>query len=368
MKTRSNLWSSLCSFDNLFLAWQKARKRKTQKQYTIDFEKEILGNLLKLQSELETGIYTPKPLINFTIRDPKTRKISKSDFRDRIIHHALCNIIEPIFDKTFIYDTYANRLGKGSLKAVQRFEYFKNMVSKNSKRTCYVLKADIKHYFYTVDHKILLNLLKRKIADEKVLFLIKIILNNHVTEIEDKGMPLGNLTSQFFANIYLSELDHYAKETMQVKYYIRYVDDFVILSSSEKQLSDYREKINEFLITKLCLKLHPEKTRIIPMHRGVGFLGLRIFENHRLLKKSNIRKFKNKISKLCTQYDNKEIDYDKIYDAIEGWVAYTKTANTYKLRNELLKQVADKFGGEISTKEYNRYLKTQKSKKIKKKH
>ena len=363
MKTHSNLWSSLCTFDNLFLAWKNARKRKTQKQYTIEFEKELLGNLLKLQSELETGTYTPKPLVTFTIRDPKTRKISKSDFRDRIIHHALCNIIEPIFENTFIYDTYANRLGKGSLKAVQRFEYFKNIVSKNGTRACYILKADIRHYFETVDHEILLKLLNRKIVDEKILSLIKLILNNHVTEIDGKGMPLGNLTSQFFANVYLSKLDHYVKETLQVKYYIRYVDDFVILSNSEKQLNKYREKINNFLIDELKLELHPEKTRIIPMHRGVGFLGLRIFENHRLLKKSNIRKFKNKLSRLCTEYDNKSIDYDKIYDAIEGWVAYTKTANMYKLRDKLLMPIEHRFGGEISTKEYNRWLKTQKRKK-----
>jgi len=342
---------------------EKCQKRKTQKQYTQDFEKELLGNLIKLQSELEAGTYNPKPLITFTIRDPKTRKISKSDFRDRIVHHALYNIIEPIFDKTFIYDTYANRLGKGSLKAIKRFEHFRNIVSKNGTRTAYILKADIRHYFETVSHEILLNLLKRKIADEKVLSLIKIILTNHVTEIKGKGMPLGNLTSQFFANVYLSELDHYAKETLQIKCYIRYVDDFVILSHSERQLNSYREKIDDFLLRKLELELHPEKTRIIPVHRGIGFLGLRIFENHKLLKKSNVRKFKNKLSRLCDQYYSKEIDYDKIYDSVEGWVANSKTANTYKLRNKLLQPIADKFGGEISTKEYNRYLKTQKSKK-----
>jgi len=360
MKTHNNLWSSLCSFDNLFLAWKKARKHKTQKPYTIEFEKEILGNILTLQSELETGTYTPKPLINFTIRDPKTRKISKSDFRDRIIHHAVCNIIEPIFDKTFIHDTYANRLGKGSLKAVKRFEYFKNIVTKDDIRTCYCLKADIRHYFETVDHKILLNLLRRKIADEKVLSLVKQILNNHITDVRGKGMPLGNLTSQFFANVYLSELDHYVKETMQVKHYIRYVDDFVILSNSKTELREYQEKTNIFLITRLCLELHPEKTTICALKNGVGFLGLRIFENHRLLKKSNVRKFKNKLSKLCVQYERKEIDYDKIYDSIEGWVAYSKTANTYKFRNQFLKSIEDKFGGEISTKEYNRHLKTEK--------
>lgn len=363
MKTCSNLWSKLCSFDNLFLAYKKARKHKTQKPYTILFEKELLANLFALQSELEKDTYKPRPLITFTIRDPKTRKISKSDFRDRIIHHALCNIIEPIFDNTFIYDSYANRLGKGTLKAVKRFVQFNDIVSKNKTKTVYVLKADIRHYFETVDHDILLKLLSRKIADEKILLLIKTILKNHVTEINNKGMPLGNLTSQFFANVYLNELDHYIKETLQVKYYIRYVDDFVILLDSENQLMKYKEQISEFLIEKLRLELHSEKTKIIILKRGVGFLGLRIFENHRLLKKSNVRKFKNKLSKLCKLYDEKEIDYDEIYDSVEGWIAYTKTANVYTLRNNLLKPIDTRFAGEVSTKEYNRYLKTQNSKK-----
>jgi len=355
-----NLWNELCSYDNLTLAYKKARKHKTLKKYVQDFEKNLEHNLLLLRSEFFLKAYRPKPLETFIIRDPKTRKISKSDFRDRVVHHALCNIIEPIFEKTFLHDSYANRINKGALKAIERFEQFKRKVTKNNHQRCYVLKADIKHYFETVNHDILMQIIEKKVKDKNILWLIKIILENHKTEIRGKGMPLGNLTSQFFANIYLNELDHYVKETMQVKYYIRYVDDFVILSHSKKELRDYQEQINIFLITKLCLELHPEKTTICNLKDGVGFLGLRIFENHKLLKKSNVRKFKNKLLKLFAQYDRKEIDYDKIYDSIEGWVAYSKTADTYKFRNRFLKSIDGKFAGEISTKEYNRYLKTQK--------
>jgi len=358
--TCRDLWKELCSYDNLSLAYKKARKHKTLKKYVQDFEKNLETNLLVLRSELLLKAYLPKPLETFIIRDPKTRKISKSDFRDRIIHHALCNIIEPIFEKTFLHDSYANRINKGALKAIERFEQFKRKVTKNNHKKCYVLKADIKHYFETVNHNILMQIIKKKVQDKNILWLIKIILENHKTEIKGKGMPLGNLTSQFFANVYLSELDHYVKETMQVKYYIRYVDDFVILSNSKKQLKDYREKINIFLLTKLCLELHPEKTKIMLLREGVGFLGLRIFENHRLLKKSNVRKFKKKLLKLFIQYDCHEIDYDKIYDSIEGWIAYSKTANTYNFRNRFLKSIDDRFAGEISTKEYNRHLKTEK--------
>ena len=178
MKTYDNLWQELCSYDNLFLAYKKARKHKTQKDYIIEFEKDLKHNLLLLRSELLLHCYKPKPLVNFIIHDPKIRKISKSDFRDRVIHHALCNIIEPIFEKTFIYDSYANRIDKGTLKAIERFDYFKRKAARNNTIKCHVLKADIKKYFESVNHKILINIINKKIKDNDVLWLIKTILEN----------------------------------------------------------------------------------------------------------------------------------------------------------------------------------------------
>jgi retron-type reverse transcriptase len=316
-----------------------------------------------LQVELQLKSYRPKPLETFIIRDPKTRKISKSDFRDRIVHHALCNIIEPIFDKIFIYDSYANRLTKGTLKAVERFEYFQRKVSKNGSINCYILKADIKHYFETVNHKILYDIINKKIKDKNILWLIKIILENHKTGLEGKGMPLGNLTSQFFANVYLNELDYYVKNELSVKFYIRYVDDFVILSNSKSELRIYEESINIFLKEKLDIALHPDKTKILTINKGINFLGLRIYPCHKLLKKSNVRKFKNKLSRIIFNYDYHSSDYDVVYDFIEGWTAYSKNANTYKLRCKILTLLSDKFSGEVSTKEYNRHLKELKKEK-----
>jgi len=169
-------------------------------------------------------------------------------------------------------------------------------------------------------------------------------------------MPLGNLTSQFFANVYLNELDHYIKEILQIKYYIRYVDDFVILSDSKEQLQSYLDLIKLFLNDVLNIELHPEKTQIEKLEGGTGFLGFRIFYNHKLIKKSNIRKFRNKINKLCKQYDDKTLDYDKIYDSIEGWVAYGNNGDTHNMQTKLLNPLEQKFAGEISTKEYNRHL------------
>lgn len=178
MKRYGNLYKHVCSYENLECAYKTARKHKTTKDYVIDFEKNLKENLNQLQTELLLHCYQPKPLVNFIVRDPKTRKISKSDFRDRVMHHALCNIIEPIFDKSFIQDSYANRTNKGALKALQRFDYFKRKASKNNTRNCYVLKADIKKYFETVDHNILLNIIQKKIKDERVIWLIQKILNN----------------------------------------------------------------------------------------------------------------------------------------------------------------------------------------------
>lgn len=179
MKTHNNLYSKITSYENLFSAWQKARKRKTKKSYVIAFEKNLEINLADIREELLSKEYKPKPLVTFILRDPKTRKISKSDFRDRVVHHALCNIIEPLFDKIFIYDSCANRKCKGTLFALQRFEEFRRKVTKNFTKEAFCLKADIKHYFQEVDNDILLSILKKKIADEKVIWLIQQILNNN---------------------------------------------------------------------------------------------------------------------------------------------------------------------------------------------
>ncbi len=354
MKTYNNLYPKICSYKNLELAFRKASKGKSKKFYVVRFKKDLKQNLLKLQKKLLCKTYHPAHLKKFIIRDPKTRKISKSHFRDRIVHHALCNIIEPIFDKSFIYDSYANRKGKGTLKAIERFDYFKRKASKNNTILCYILKEDIKKYFESINHEILLEIINKKIKDKKILWLIKKIVNNYKGNMENKGMPLGNLTSQFFANVYLNQLDQFVKHKLKVKYYIRYVDDFVILHPDKERLKKHKEDINNFLKQKLKIEIHPDKSRIIPIGRRLTFLGFRIFYYHKLLKKSNIKKMKNKFNTLKREYDENNIDYDVIYDYIEGWLAYAKNANTYKLRKNLAEKIEMSFPNEISTKEINR--------------
>ena len=340
-KMQRDLWQELCSYENIFLAYKKARKHKTLKPYVIEFEKNLENNLLLLRYELLLHSYNPEPLKTFIVRDPKTRKISKSAFKDRVIHHALCNIIEPIFDKSFIYDSYANRKCKGALKALQRFDSFKGKVSKNNTITCYVLKADIKHYFDTVDRVILLNIVRRKIKDIKVILLIKKILQNYNGEKEGKGMPLGNLTSQFFANVYLNELDQFVKNKLKTKYYIRYVDDFVILNNNSYLLEKYKVMINDYLINNLKLELHPNKSKIILLDNGVNLLGYRIFYYYQLLRKSNKRKFQRKFNEKLKLHQQGLLSYQDFIKSLQGWFGYAMWANTYKLRTNIINIIHD---------------------------
>ena len=314
--------------NNLANAWRKARKGKTKKPYVIEFEKNIRENLLNLREELLTQNYKPKPLITFTIRDPKTRKISKADFRDRIIHHALIRVIEPIFDKTFIYDSCANRKGRGNLFALKSFDKYKRKITNNLHSEAFCIKADIKHYFQEINQGILLRIIKGKISDEKVIWLIKQILDNSEQKSKGIGMPLGNLTSQFFANVYLNELDYFVKHKLKSKYYIRYVDDFVILHNSKLQLEIWKPEIEIFLKEELNLELHKDKSKIIPLSRGVDFVGFRNFYHYRLLRKRNIRKMSLRV-KCC----NKGIiSEQKLLESVQGWNAYAKWANSYRLR------------------------------------
>jgi hypothetical protein len=200
----------------------------------------------------------------------------------------------------------------------------------------YALKADIKHYFDTVDHSVLLNIIERKIRDEKTLWLIKTILDNHKVDISGKGMPIGNLTSQFFANVYLNELDHFVKHVLKAKYYIRYVDDFTIFHRDKTVLKIWKEEVEGFLNRELKVELHPQKTRIIELKRGITMLGFRIFYHHRLLKKSNARRIWKRINKFEEKRVRGEMTEEDALKSLAGWIAYAEFANTYELRKRIV--------------------------------
>lgn len=343
MKTYKNLYQKFCAMNNLELAFRKARKGKSKKTYVIAFENNLEEELQKLHNELCSFTYKPQSLKRFIVRDPKTRTIHASDFRDRVVYHALVNILEPIFEKSFIYDSYASRKGKGTHKALLRFDTFLRKVSKNGQlinnyydNNCingYVFKADIKKYFDTVNHILLLGFIKRKIKDNNIIWLIEKILNNF--GMKTKGMPLGNLTSQFFANVYLTQLDYFVKHKLKVRFYLRYVDDFIILHRDKNKLYDYKSKIEKY-ITNLKLELHLDKSKILPLRKGIGFVGYRVFYHYKLLRKSNKKSFEKAFKRKLDFYKNGLLGKEDCIHFLEGWFGYAQWANTYNYRKNIM--------------------------------
>jgi retron-type reverse transcriptase len=346
MKTYKNLYPQLCSYTNIIQAYRKARKGKSHKLYVIEFDKNLAANLKKIKQELESQTYQPSPLKKFTIRDPKTRVIRKSTFKDRIVHHTIVNILQPIYDKRFIYDSYANRDGKGTIAALDRFDGFVKRVSKNGKLVRYaitrnmikgyVLKADIRHFFDSVDQDVLLSIFERRIKDKRVLWLINKVLRNF--DDKKKGMPLGNMTSQFFANVYLNDLDQFVKRRLGMKYYVRYVDDFAILHESKEKLIEVKDRIEKYL-TNLRLRLHPDKSKICPLYKGVNLLGFKAFYFYRRLRKRNLLQFNRNLIKYKIQYRQRQIGYELFIEKLRGWFAYAMWGNTYSLRKDLANNV-----------------------------
>ena len=344
MKTYDGLYDQICSFENLWRSADQSQKGKRFQDCVARFNFNREREIFRLQEELLSGSYQPGKYHEFIIYEPKKRLISAAPYRDRVVHHALCNIIEPIFEKTFIYDSYACRVGKGTHKAVDRFTEF-------CRKNRYVLKADISKYFPSIDHEILKQLIRHKIRDSRALWLIDLIIdssnpqepvNNYFLEDDlfapikrRHGIPIGNLTSQFFANIYLNSLDHYIKEQLHCKYYIRYCDDFVILSDDKNLLYNYKEQIREYLVL-LRLRLHPHKCQIFPVQCGTDFLGYRVFPEYRLVRGDNITRFRRRMCKLQEDYTKGKISLLNISQSIQSWIGHVSHADSYGLRKKLL--------------------------------
>jgi retron-type reverse transcriptase len=298
------MFDEICSFENLHSAYLKARKCKRYKKEILKFGFNAEKNLLKLKKRLETQTYKHGGYREFVVNDSKKRTIKAAPFADRVVHHALCNIIEPIFDKTFIFDSYACRKGKGTHKAIKRVKTFlrslafaereRERESKNTIRGIYCLQCDISKYFDSINHEILFEILQKKIADKKVLRLIQEIIDSNNFET-GKGIPIGNLTSQLFANVYLNELDQFVKRDLKRGYYLRYMDDFLILGTDKRELWQAKDKIAEFLKNGLDLNLHPKKAEVFPARTGIEFLGFRIFAAYAVLRQSTLKRFAKKM-------------------------------------------------------------------------
>ena len=265
------------------------RKRKDVQEFSLS----LMDNIIQLHQDLAHHTYNHGPYQAFRINDPKPRQIHKSSVRDRLLHHAIYRVLYPFFDRVFTSDSFSCRNRKGTHKALNRFRSFSYKVSKHNTKTCWVLKCDIKKFFENIDHEILLTILKRYIFDEDILRLLEKIIYSF-SSAPGRGLPLGNLTSQLFVNIYMNVFDQWMKHHMKAKYYIRYADDFVILSNDKSWLEELLPKISDFLSENLRLEIHPNKVFIKTLASGVDFLGWVHFPDHRGLRTSTERRmFKN---------------------------------------------------------------------------
>jgi len=347
MRTYKNLYDTICSFDNLFLAARKAQRGKRFKDNVALFNMNLEKELLSLQGELQQQTYQPGEYRSFFIYEPKKRMISAAPYRDRVVHHALMNVIGNIFEKSFIFDSYANQIGKGTHRAVTRFQQY-------LRRYQYVLKCDIKKYFPSIDHEILKQKIRRKIADQKTLWLIDTIIDNSNPQDEvidyfpgddllaplerQRGLPIGNLTSQFFANVYLNDFDHFVKEQLRCQAYSRYVDDFVTFENDKIFLHEVKQAMAEYL-TGLRLQLHPTKCQIFVGELGVDFLGYRVFPTHRKLRMSNSLRFRRRLKKMAEKYRQDRITLTEVNASVQSWLGHARFADTYQLRRSIFKQV-----------------------------
>lgn len=281
-----------------------------------------MDNILFLHSELKTKTYTHGTYQAFNISDPKPRNIHKAIVRDRLLHHAIYRILYPYFDKKFISDSYSCRLKKGTHKAINQFRRHYWKVSKNNSKQCWVLKCDIRKFFASIDHDVLLQILKKRISDPNVIWLLERIIYSFET-IPNKGLPLGNLTSQLFVNIYMNEFDQNVKHVLKIKHYIRYADDFTMIYHSKSELAVLLPHIKNFLETDLKLSLHPNKVFIKTFSSGIDFLGWVHFSDHRVLRTTTKRRMFKNILK------------NRDRESIVSYLGLLKWGNTRKIKNEI---------------------------------
>jgi len=329
MKSYNNLWEEFTSFKNIYNAYKRARKSNPNKKYILKFTQNLEKELFLIQEELISGNFNFSPYRNFKVHEPKERIISAPCFRDVVVQHAIINIIEPIFDKTFINNSFACRKGKGTFKGF--LEIKKLVQSKNSPK--YYLKQDVKKYFPSIEKEVLKHIIKKRIKDKQLLVIVYKIIDSYSFSFlnNKKGIPIGNLTSQLFANIYLNELDQYIKHTLKINYYYRYVDDFLIFSNSKQDLIIFRRKIKLFLKNNLLLIIPKNKTYINLVDKGVDFLGYKIFKTKVKLRKSNVKRFikRQKSNNFLLKYN--KISLINFNSSLFSFLGYANYANSYNL-------------------------------------
>lgn len=337
------LYDEITSPRNLFSAWSEFKKKgKINKKDVQIFSAELEENVFALHEELKMGTYQHGGYEKFVVRDPKRRVIHKAGVRDRLLHRAVFRILYPIFDKTFIFDSYASRESKGIHKAIKRFKYFARKISKNNTRTIYILKCDVKKFFDNIDHGILLRLLRTKIGDPKVLNLLENIIASFETKA-GKGIPLGNLTSQLFSNVYLNCFDNYIKRKLRIKFYIRYADDFVVMLSDDEELFGLLPKTKDFMENKLSLFLHSDKVSVRKWRQGIDFLGFVSRPNYEILRAKTARRIFRNIEKRKKEFEKMTITEDKLRQTIQSYKGIFGHCKGLKAKRKIKRVVGFRF-------------------------
>lgn len=335
----------LYSWDNLWRAYRKAAKGKRGYAPAAHFERNLADKIVVLQRELVEQTYQPGDYVNFFIHEPKRRKISAAPFRDRVVHHALCNLIEPLFDARFIEDSYANRTGKGTHKALDRLQGF-------ARQYRYVLRADVIKHFPSLDHAILFEVIARVIDDPGLLWLVRLILESGREELKDeyqmvwfpgddlfaatrpRGLPIGNLTSQFWSNVYMNPFDHFAQRSLGCHAYLRYVDDFALFSDSKQQLYEWKEALVARLAA-LRLTIHDAEAQVMPSRDGIPWLGFVVYPDHRLLKRRNVVHFRQRLEHNIDLYEAGKISFAELDASVQGWINHVRYADSWGLRGHV---------------------------------
>ncbi len=321
-------------------------QRQTRKEQVADFERRQEDALFEIQDALQNQTYQPGPYHSFTIYEPKRRLISAAPFRDRVVHHALCQVIEPIWELRFIHDTYANRAAKGTHRALDRAQEFARNYS-------FVLQCDIRQFFPSIDHAILSAELRRLIADEKTLWLCETILasgkgvlsevyqmdwfsgDDLLAAFRPRGLPIGNLTSQFWANVTLNHFDHFIKRDLKCPAYLRYVDDFLLFSDRKEQLWEWRAALVNQL-AELRLSLHEDQAEVYPCKTGISFLGFRIYPEYRLVKRRRVVHYRRRLKHILERVKSAPECYPELDRSVQGWINHVRYADSWGLRKAVL--------------------------------
>lgn len=347
LKRHKSLYEKIYDFENLYQAYFEARKCKRYRQEVLAFTEGLEENLIALQNKLIWKTYQVGRYQEFFVHDPKKRLIMTLPFRDRVLQWAVYRVLNPLLERRYILDSYACRVGFGTHRAAARLQYWLRSLARKHKRI-YVLKLDISKYFYRVDQNVLMGILRRIVADRNLLWLLETIvrsenmkfgipLGDHGFEcerIDGIGMPIGNLTSQMFANLYLNELDQYIKHVLKTRHYIRYMDDMLILHQDKKYLWRLKDEISGFLEHNLKLLLN-NKTSVRPSDQGIDFCGYRVWSTHKKLRKKTALKMKRRLKYLFRAYARKDIDFEQVNASVQSYMGLLKHCDSFGLRTKL---------------------------------